>query len=1350
MAMMMLLGRDELSMIPRSAPSSSSVCESAVSTDAESVGFTTRNRGGDNGGDNGGDGARDDAKQNHPTTATTGNHNENTHTHTNTDTNTHTSSSGRAHGNDASTAASASRVLRLLKTSSGVEAPAATDSLPVLGVNGHTRPNSRDGDEDDDGGDGDGFDDGTGVDARDRRRTWSRHPTAQKHRSEEPKPAQGWASRRAASDPQMLERSPKKKLKRKKTGWDRVKSLRSLSSCLGVLIFKDNPVISFVSRQLHKYLLNVEDEIEEATGTTKLGAVLFADASGFTAMTQRLAKKPNGAEELSRIINNFFSRLLKVVDAFGGDVVKFSGDALSIVWFVDEEESARTEGYVAPSLAVATMRACACAHELHQKLDQYLAIKATATEPGVRLRLHMGIGAGRLTSVHVGGIFKRWEYILAGPPMTQIAIAEPLAKPGETVISPEAAEIAGKIIQGKTTIGALADRGEREPPKDPAHRAFIRIDAVRHIDIPKDYSYRLPVNEQVNRLMRRYIPKAVLQCLDENQPPQSEMRNVSVIFVNIHGLKLEVPAPSGDATAPSHDHLVSKVIKNSQTLMLEIQRNVYTWEGSINKLMVDDKGLLVLCAMGLPPMPHFDDPVRAVEAAVDLRDNIALLSEKVGVPIHATIGVSTGRAFCGVVGSKLRREYTLMGDVVNLAARLMCTTQESAVVVDPVTHRRCEEILPDRFDFKPIEELRLKGMEQPITAYFADRSHKASARTEAVVSDISGRENERERLGDMVHRLIELKGGTLVLTGTRGSGKSQLVKALQSQGKERKVSVLHVTKGQRSAGNIFKRPAPDDVFDVTKDLPVVVFGAWHPVFTTLLEMAGDTVIQRIEWAAATVKKKRLGQYLVLLRHVLPKEYAQPLLVRHADTEATQQQQLTFKESIDAILEMMYLCFVRFAKTTPTMIILHLQTGTALKVHVDPESWQLAMKLSEHCLRRRHESPHGPPLVLCIVTRPLTKIEDPMIKSIWRNASLDDTFMELKPLSEMARLRYAAQVLSQLSNKTVSQAALPPELVIFLDERAAGIPKHISETLRECMKSDALVTGPAIRITDNGRIECDDLHDVRVPDKIVAIVNQEFVQLSPSHQALLKAVCVHRSFTEAMARTMVELSRRRDLSFEYKGNLHDDLNELVKLHVLKRVPANVYTTSYFPPDLFSQNLHCFAFSSKVMQQEVSRLMMEHMHGHLRNEVSQRISTVVGAVVKIQALFRRIVRRRKTRECGKRAFHAALVIQKAFRDYLMRVRERRRRESTTLQPPRSEPASRRASYGILRSSSEDEPPSPERTFDEAPAHDFVTFIPTENTETSCSESRFESCKSCGDDGKGMHGTKKWEKAARVVVR
>lgn len=108
--------------------------------------------------------------------------------------------------------------------------------------------------------------------------------------------------------------------------------------------------------------------------------------------------------------------------SYGGDVIKFSGDALTVVWFVQDRE--------APSLSEATLMAARCTDALHT------AIEDMEGNPG--LSLHIGLGAGRLTCVEVGGAYKRMEFVLAGAPMGQISIAEPLAVGWETVISPEA------------------------------------------------------------------------------------------------------------------------------------------------------------------------------------------------------------------------------------------------------------------------------------------------------------------------------------------------------------------------------------------------------------------------------------------------------------------------------------------------------------------------------------------------------------------------------------------------------------------------------------------------------------------------------------------------------------------------------------------------------------------------------------------------------------------------------------------------------------------------------------------------------------------------------------------------
>src|SRR5438270_8414989 len=62
-------------------------------------------------------------------------------------------------------------------------------------------------------------------------------------------------------------------------------------------------------------------------------AVLFADISGFTRLTERLAQRgPAGAEQLTVLLNDYFEKLVTLITDHGGDVIKFAGDALLAVW----------------------------------------------------------------------------------------------------------------------------------------------------------------------------------------------------------------------------------------------------------------------------------------------------------------------------------------------------------------------------------------------------------------------------------------------------------------------------------------------------------------------------------------------------------------------------------------------------------------------------------------------------------------------------------------------------------------------------------------------------------------------------------------------------------------------------------------------------------------------------------------------------------------------------------------------------------------------------------------------------------------------------------------------------------
>merc|ERR1712228_489045 len=80
---------------------------------------------------------------------------------------------------------------------------------------------------------------------------------------------------------------------------------------------------------------------------------------------------------------------------------------------------------------------------------------------------------------------------------------------------------------------------------------------------------------------------------------------------------------------------------------------------------MDDKGSTLIAVFGLPPLAHEDDSARGIQGALAICHNLSELG------FTASIGVTTGPAYCGVVGNYHRREYSVLGDTVNLSARLM-------------------------------------------------------------------------------------------------------------------------------------------------------------------------------------------------------------------------------------------------------------------------------------------------------------------------------------------------------------------------------------------------------------------------------------------------------------------------------------------------------------------------------------------------------------------------------------------------------------------------------------------------------------------------------------------------------
>src|SRR6185503_9823238 len=94
------------------------------------------------------------------------------------------------------------------------------------------------------------------------------------------------------------------------------------------------------------------------------------------------------------------------------------------------------------------------------------------------------------------------------------------------------------------------------------------------------------------------------------------------------------------------------------------------------------------------PLAHGDDPVRGIQSAIMIRNELQARG------VHGAIGLTTGRVFCGLIGTDNRREYTFLGNSVNLAGRLMSLALQQKEILD----REGIAVLCDRPTYEAAKE----------------------------------------------------------------------------------------------------------------------------------------------------------------------------------------------------------------------------------------------------------------------------------------------------------------------------------------------------------------------------------------------------------------------------------------------------------------------------------------------------------------------------------------------------------------------------------------------------------------------------------------------------------------------
>ncbi len=441
------------------------------------------------------------------------------------------------------------------------------------------------------------------------------------------------------------------------------------------------------------------------------GSVVFVDISGFTKMSERLARFGNvGAEHVTEVIGSRFSRLLTDAYDHGATLLKFGGDALLLFFSGDAHERA----------------AVAAAYEMRNTLRQ---IATVATDAGtVILRMTVGVHSGPFDFFLVGGSHR--ELIVAGPTASAAVAIEGAARTGQIVIGPATAAALPAANVGTPTGPGFALRGTIAEPRPGA------------VVLP-----------EVDRDLRPLVPVALREVLGGPEG-RSEHRRVTVAFLHFSGLDALV-ARSPDAAAAGLDELV-RIVQEAID-----PRGVCFLATDVDA----DGGKIILTAGA--PLGSGEDEEQMLLA---LRE---IVERQPSLPLQ--IGVNAGPVFAGDIGTTFRRNYTVMGDAVNLAARRHGPRAARAAPRDCFSARQLSHPVRDRR-----ARAVLRQRQAPTGHGVLGRARAGCARRKwPARSCRSSAATRISRVVPVIDGLTSGRGGVIEIVGDPGAGKSRFFSEIE-------------------------------------------------------------------------------------------------------------------------------------------------------------------------------------------------------------------------------------------------------------------------------------------------------------------------------------------------------------------------------------------------------------------------------------------------------------------------------------------------------------------------------------------------------------------------------------------
>jgi adenylate cyclase len=724
------------------------------------------------------------------------------------------------------------------------------------------------------------------------------------------------------------------------------------------------------------------------------GAALFADICGFTQLTEKLTHTLGtrlGIEELTYRINKVYDALIGEVERRDGSVIGFAGDAITC-WF--DQDTGRQA--VAAALAMQTA------------MDHLpdLALKVVVTSGPAR-RLVVGDSAVQRLDT------------LAGDTIRRTAVAEHLTRPGELLVD-------------KPTAVALANLlHPTEWRKDAATGEHFALLPNFIGDISSGETASVPATNE-NFLTPEQCREWLLPAVYEREYMGhgaflTELRPAAALFLRFTGIDYE----SDQAEAQ-----LDAFIRQAQAIIVQ-------YEGVLLQLTIGDKGSYLYAAFGAP-IAHEDDARRAVKTALELQR----MAERLEYLEPVQIGLSRGTMRTGAYGGTTRRTYGVLGDDVNLAARLMMKAAPGEILVTG----RVQAVTAAAFLFTPYTAVHLKGKAAPVPVFAVTGSQQRRAirlQEPDYTLPMVGRKTEMATITAVVDRVLQGQAQVVGIVAEAGMGKSRLIG---------EIIRLARHKGFVGYGSACQSDGANTPYLVWR-------GIWSAFFDVDPDLSLLKQKQHLELAVKNRAPARL-QALPLLSTVLG--------ISLPDNDFTQTLDPQIRKSaLHALLED---CLKAAAREKTLLLVF--------------EDLHWIDALSQDLLEEIIRATTALPVLIVLAYRPsrLIRLTEPRLQALTNFTRIE--------LAELSHADCAQAIYAKTTQLYPARGSnLPPGSVEKLVARAQGNPFYLEELLNYLHDRGIYPDDPAV------------LDKIDLPDSLHALILSRIDRLGESKRATLRVASI---------------------------------------------------------------------------------------------------------------------------------------------------------------------------------------------------------------------------------------------------